>query len=229
MVILAAAIVTAFALSAVGYSLLQPKVYGAQADVLLTPRAELSDAAVDRAMVTQTMLVQSDPVLSPVASQAGMPLNQLRAELSAEVVGRSNILRLTVGDRDRNRATALTQLIATRYLTVATGSAGAAAPGTGTDGGPLAPPAPAAGSPGAGGTAANPGTTGGPAGAVTGNDVAPITPTLLSPAAPLDQPLQPKPLRALAVGVILGLIVAAAAVTVLLRPRMFTRPPPHWA
>ena len=192
-----------FCVTAVWYSLLQPTVYGAQADILLTARPELSDAAVDRAMITQTMVVTSDPVLGPVASQAGVPLSRLRDEVSVDIVGRSSILRITVGDRDQTRAVQLVQLITAAYLR---------APG--------AAPTPAVPLPTPAGSTAPP-----PSAADVG---APIVPTVLVPATPLDQPLQPRPLRALAAGAILGLLVAAGVVTLVLRPRIVRRPAPHW-
>ncbi len=180
--------VAVFAGAGVGYSLLQPTVFGAQADFILTPRPELSDAAVDRAMVTQTLVIRSDTVLAPVANQVGMPLSRLRDDVSADIVGRSNILRLTVGSRDQARAVTLAQLITAEYLR-ASGAAAGSAP---DDRGVM------------------------------------ITPTLLAGAAPLDSPLQPRPLRALVAGILLGVLVAAAVVTVLLRPRFLARPSPHW-
>jgi uncharacterized protein involved in exopolysaccharide biosynthesis len=200
--VLGALTVALFCGAAVGYSLLQPTVYGAQADILLTAQPQLSDAAVDRAMVTQTMVVTSDPVLEPVASQAGMPLPRLRDEVSVEIVGRSNVLRITVGDGDRARAVRLVELITAAYLR---------APGSA--------PAPAVPLPAPGGSAApNPAT----------GDVGPlIVPSVLVPAAPLDEPLQPRPLRALAAGAILGLLVAAGVVALVLRPRAALRPAPH--
>ena len=187
---LAGLVVAVFAGAAVGYSLLQPKVYGAQAEFILTARPELSDAAVDRAMVTQAMIVTSDPVLGPVAAQVGISLPDLRGEISADIVGRSDVLRLTVGDRDQARAVRLVQLITDEYLRTSTR---APTTGTGTD------------------------------------DRAPlIMPTMLSAASPLQSPLQPRPMRALAAGLILGLLVATAAVVLVLRPRMFTLPAPRW-
>jgi len=203
--VVAVVVIALFGAAAVAYSQMQPIVYGAQTEILLSPRAELSDAAVDRAMVTQTMIAQSDPVLQPVASQVGIPLSQLREEVSADIVGRSNVLRLTVGDRTRNRAMTLAQLITTEYLRVATESASQDRPGSVT------------------GT----GTTRGPVSA-TGDNPPPLTSAVLSPPSPLDQPLSPKPLRALAAGVLLGLIVAGGVVVVLLRPRVLPPPSAHW-
>jgi hypothetical protein len=131
-------IVALFAGAAVGYSMIQPTVYGAQAEFVLTARPELSDAAVDRAMVTQTMVVQSDLVLGPVAQQAGVPLAKLREQVSVDIVGRSNVLRITVGDRDRARAVTLVQLIAWGYLRapVAAPTVPAPSPATAGDTGP---------------------------------------------------------------------------------------------
>jgi capsular polysaccharide biosynthesis protein len=116
LVAVALAIVVVCAAATVGYSLLQPRVYGAQVDFLVTPRPDISDAAVDRAMMTQLMIVTSDPVLQPVAGRFGMSVQGLRDNVTAEMVGRSNILRLTVGDRDRSRAVELAGLIAGEYL-----------------------------------------------------------------------------------------------------------------
>jgi uncharacterized protein involved in exopolysaccharide biosynthesis len=187
-------ILVGFAGTAVGYSLLQPTIHGARAELILTPRPELSDTSLDREMVTQTMVMQSDLVLAPVAAQAGIPLNRLRSRVSAEIIGRSNILRLTVGDRDRARAVHLTQLISTEYLRISTAPAGAA----------TVPPAAAV------------------------DRTRPVTPSVLTAAAPLAGPLQPQPLRALAAGTLLGLLAAAAAVSLMMRSRFAAQPSPRW-
>jgi capsular polysaccharide biosynthesis protein len=186
----ALAVVTVFTGTALGHSLLlQPKLYGAQADVLITPRPDISDAAVDRAMLTQVMIVTSDPVLQPVADRAGVPVSRLRGNVSAEMVGRTNLLRLTVSDGNEARAVELVRLLTAEYLARST-----AAPG--------APARP--------------------------DDDPPTRSTILSPAAPLDSPLQPRPLRAVAAGLLLGLLAAAIAVVALERPRWLTRPFASW-
>jgi capsular polysaccharide biosynthesis protein len=96
-------------------------VYGAEADVLLTPRPELSDNAVDRALLTQTLVVVSPSVLQPVASRTGIPLDRLQRDVSAGMVNRSNILRITVADRERDRAVTVAQLVVVEYVRVAAG------------------------------------------------------------------------------------------------------------
>ncbi len=189
--VIALLVVAVFAGAALGYSLLlQPKVYGAQAEFIITPRPDISDAAVDRAMLTQVMIIESAPVLQPVAAQAGMGLSRLRDAVSVEIVGRSNILRVTVSDRSRGRAVSLVQLISNQYLRT-----------------------PAS-------------TTAAPAGAGAGEqDLTPPTrSTLLTPASPLEEPIQPRPLRALAAGTLLGLIAAGVTAAALLRPRFLNRP-----
>jgi capsular polysaccharide biosynthesis protein len=184
-VVVALAILIACAAAAVGYSLLQPRVYGAQADFLVTPRPDISDVAAGRAMVTQVMIVTSDPVLQPVAARFGMSVSRLRTKVTAEMVGQSNILRITVGDRNRSRAVELARLVSSEYLDASTSVLD-------LPNGPDAQP--------------------------------PTRSTVLSPASALSSPLQPRPFRALAAGVLLGLLAAAIAVLVMMRPRWLTRP-----
>jgi len=184
-------IVAVFGGAAVGYSFLRPTVYGAQVDFVITARPELSDAAVDRAMLTQTMIVTSDSVLEPVAAQSGMSVTRLRREVSAEILNRSNVLRITVADRQRASAVTVAQLVSSTYV-ARSASISAVAPRT-------------------------------------SSDLTPQTQVIvLTPATALDKPLQPRPLRALAAGVLLGLLVAAGVIIVLLRPRFLARPSAHW-
>jgi uncharacterized protein involved in exopolysaccharide biosynthesis len=193
--LLALAVVAVFAGAAVGYSLLQPRVYGAQVDFIVTPRAEFSDAAADRALLTQLLIIESDPVLRPVADRTGIPLDDLRGRISAEMLGRSAILRLVVSDRDGDRAAELARLVTAEFLR----RAASAAP------------------------------VGGPVDDGSGVDEPPPTRTeVLAPATPLQDPLRPKPLRALAAGVLLGSLAAAVLLIVLLRPRRWPRQPPRW-
>jgi capsular polysaccharide biosynthesis protein len=118
-VMIAFAVVLTFAGAALGYSLTRPKVYGAEAEIVLTPRPELSDTAVDRVMLTQTMVVKSPSVLQPVAVRAQIPLRRLQKAVTVEMVGRSNVLRITVADRDRDRAVRLVDRIVVEYSQVA--------------------------------------------------------------------------------------------------------------
>jgi capsular polysaccharide biosynthesis protein len=61
-----------------------------------------------------------------------------------------------------------------------------------------------------------------------GNQPPAVTAGLLTPARALDQPLQPRPTRALAVGMLVGLLAAAIVVVLLWRPWTVRRPAPYW-
>ena len=181
LVLLALFVVAVFAGGALAVNLFQPTVYGAEAEFLLTPRLELSDTAADRAMVTQVMIVESPAVLQPVASRTGLSIAQLQDKIDVEIVGRSNILRITAADRDRADALNLVELVAAQYA--------ASAPNS---------------------------------------ETAPIRATVLTPARPLDEPLQPQPMRALAAGTLLGLLAAGVLVIAAWRPWRLVRPSPYW-
>jgi hypothetical protein len=99
----AVAIVTAFALRATLFGMTRQPVYGAQVEVVFTPGADLSDNAVDRAMLTQEVILRSPAMLRPVASSTGTAVEDLQQAISTEVVDQSNVLRITVRSRDRVR------------------------------------------------------------------------------------------------------------------------------
>jgi uncharacterized protein involved in exopolysaccharide biosynthesis len=112
---IAAAAVVTCTLVALPIMLSRPRVYGAQADVLITPRAGQSDAATDRALATQEIILRSETVLDPVADATGIPVRRLEKALSVEVVNQSNVVRITMADRDAATAQRLTQLIVEGY------------------------------------------------------------------------------------------------------------------
>ena len=100
---------------AAGVSLLQTPVYGAHVDLLLKPRPDVSDTAVERAMLTEEVVLTSPAVLGPVAEEAGMSVEDLRRATTTSMLGRSNVLRVTVGDPDPDRALTLVQAIERQY------------------------------------------------------------------------------------------------------------------
>jgi capsular polysaccharide biosynthesis protein len=115
MIALTLVIVAVFTGAAIGYSLLQPTVYGAEAAIMLTPRPELSDLSVDRALLTQSIVIKSPSVLQPVSSRTGIPVSRLERSVSANVVGRSTVLRVIVTDRSRTRAVTVAELVSVQY------------------------------------------------------------------------------------------------------------------
>lgn len=114
--LVSALVVVACAGLAAGISLLQTPVYGAQVELLLKPRPDVSDAAVERAMLTEEVVLTSPAVLGPVAAaEAEMSVEDLRRATTTSMLGRSNVLRVTVGDPDPERALALVQAIERQY------------------------------------------------------------------------------------------------------------------
>jgi capsular polysaccharide biosynthesis protein len=105
----------ACALIPTAVSALLPKVYGAEVDFVLKPRPELSDNAVERAILTEEVILTSPSVLGPVATQAGLLLEELESRVTTTLVERSNVLRLTVADRDREQALSLVTGIQRQY------------------------------------------------------------------------------------------------------------------
>jgi uncharacterized protein involved in exopolysaccharide biosynthesis len=112
---IAAAAVVTCTLVALPIMLSRPRVYGAQADVLIIPRAGQSDAATDRALATQEIILRSETVLDPVADATGIPIGRLEKALSVEVVNQSNVVRITMANRDAATGQRLTQLIVEEY------------------------------------------------------------------------------------------------------------------
>jgi uncharacterized protein involved in exopolysaccharide biosynthesis len=93
----------------------QPRVYGAQVDLVLDTAASPSDVATDRALVTQEVILRSRAVLEPVARASRIPVQRLEEALSVEAVDQSNVVRVTVADRDADRASRLAQRIGEEY------------------------------------------------------------------------------------------------------------------
>jgi capsular polysaccharide biosynthesis protein len=108
----------ACALIPTAISALLPKVYGGEVEFVLKPRAELSDNAVERAMLTEEVILTSPSVLAPVAAQAGLSLEELESRVTTTLVGRSNVMRLTVADRNREQALSLVSGIQGQYALI---------------------------------------------------------------------------------------------------------------
>jgi capsular polysaccharide biosynthesis protein len=188
LVLVALLVVLAFAGSALAYSLfMQEKLYGARVEYVLTPRPDLSDAAVDRLTQTQMLIVTSTAVLQPVASEFDLSVPVLEDAVSVGMQGRSNVLEITVVRPDQQQAVAIADRLSTEYTRVVT-----------------------------------PRTT-------RGQDPPPLQQTLLAAAGPLDEPVQPRPLRSLAGGVLIGSIVAGLLVLALLQPWRSGRIGAYWS
>jgi hypothetical protein len=219
------AVVVIAVLAALAIGTRGDKVYGARADILYAaPDAPLD--VRERSLATQRELARSRAVLAAAAEQSRVPLQQLEDAVSVETGVRDDLLHITVGDKDRAVAQRLTQAVATTYLRLAGRVEGT---------GPEDPQAlrreidtltaQARGAPRAelatlrerigrlqerlSGAAESAGE--GP------------RMRLLSPAYPLASPLSPRPVRAAAVGLLIGLMLATAVAVLLIRGRLRRR------
>lgn len=115
--LMAVVVVAVSVIAAVAFALLTPRVYGAQAEVTFQPSGDLSVFRAERDMATQQVVLQGQAVLGPVADATHIPVRKLQDMVSAEIVGQTNILQITVANPDRGTAVALAELITTQYLT----------------------------------------------------------------------------------------------------------------
>lgn len=97
-----------------------PHVYAAQATVRynLSSRSGGGDDA-DRTLTTQTVLITGRDVLQPVADSTGVPVDYLTAHTTATVVPNSEIIQIQVTHPDRASGIQLADAVAKRYLEVA--------------------------------------------------------------------------------------------------------------
>jgi capsular polysaccharide biosynthesis protein len=246
----AAAIVTAFALVATLFGMTREPVYGAQVEVVFTPGASLSDNAVDRAMLTQEVVLRSPAMLGPVASSTRTSVKDLQDAITTEVVNQSDVLRITVRSRDRARAITIARLIADQYEQRLTGGVGnderlvdasqklierlsgsVARAESRLDEltqsrDPSAAPSVAEQRAQAEVVSLLQQITALKDGLTASQDQQ-LQATFLTRGEPLQRPLEPQPLQDLAAGVLVGIFVAAGIVLVLLRRRSNVRLAPY--
>jgi len=103
-------------LAAWAVSTLRSPVYGGVVDIRISTRGYESEAASTRLLSTQKVILQSERVLGPIAQEEGMSYSRLAERTSVRIVGQTEILRVTVADRSRNRARSLAQAVADSYV-----------------------------------------------------------------------------------------------------------------
>jgi capsular polysaccharide biosynthesis protein len=109
---------------AVAWSFTRPTSYAAQVDLVLVPSAGSSADAINRDLATHQVLVTRQPLVDNVARTVQRDPDDLQRNLTAEVVEQSNVLRLQVVDRDRDRAQRTAQNLALKYTAAADQVAG---------------------------------------------------------------------------------------------------------
>jgi capsular polysaccharide biosynthesis protein len=244
--LLVAAIVTVSVSAALAISLAMPTVFGAQADLLVRPGGDASGFGAERDLATQQAILQGSAVLGPVADAAGMPRERLEEMVSVENPAQTNILRLTVASRDRGTAQRLAEMTTDEYLRRAsTAGDGAADPvaaqlerqadslsrtlsqtldrlaALSRQRRPGAATASEEQRLRAAATSAlqRLGAVQDQLTALTTRRLGQADVSVVVPARLLERPLRPRPVQALAMGALLGLLVAASVVLALRRPR----------
>lgn len=108
--------------AAAGYvtALLLPVKYAAHAEVLyaLTREQPTGFLREDRNITTQTVLLESRSVLGPVAEEWDVPIEKLSEAIEASVISGSEIIEITLTDRDPDRAQRMLRTVVNRYLEV---------------------------------------------------------------------------------------------------------------
>jgi capsular polysaccharide biosynthesis protein len=215
------AIVTAALVSALAVVTTKPKVYGARADLLYVSSPSAPLDARDRMIATQRDLITSRAVLAPVAAHSGIPLDKLEKAVSVDVGVRNDLMHVTLGDRNQARAERLARAVTTRYLALArrlTSAADAEGPRLEGEIAQLTARARRALPAERDVIAERVAALEDRAVALGAASSEASKPMLLAPAYRLEHPLSPKPLRAAALGLIVGLMLAAVAAVALVRP-----------
>ena len=204
-----------------------PTVYGAQAAIIYQgKRVDADDSPAERVIATQEALIQSRTVLQPVADEAGVPVSRVESALEVDTA-QNNVLTLTVSDADPSRALTLAQGITERYVDLVASSASS---GFESSKRTLQRRIDALER-----LARRPDSVGENARARIGGfeqrlaelelersaqaRARPVTPAFV-----LGDPLQPKPERGAAVGLVAGALIAIVMVTLLARRRFRTYP-----
>jgi capsular polysaccharide biosynthesis protein len=117
LVVGSALIVLCAVASAVFFGTRGDKVYGGRADIVYLPGENVSDDSRERILATHSELIHSRAVLQPVADRARVPLQELEDSISVEI-GRNDLLRVTAGDEDPVRARGLAEAVAQQYVRV---------------------------------------------------------------------------------------------------------------
>lgn len=98
----------------------QTPVYAARAELNYSLDGDRSAGFLreDRRLTTQLVMISGRTVLGPVAEEAGLNWEDLADDVSAEVVGESEVIRIEVQSADPQAAKILTEAIITQYLSV---------------------------------------------------------------------------------------------------------------
>ncbi len=94
----------------------QPPTYASEVVLLYQPDPSSPADGIDRELATHRVLIQQRSLLEAVAWAVGRDPEELRDDMSVEIVEGSSVLQLRVKDRDADRARETAQPVANRYL-----------------------------------------------------------------------------------------------------------------
>ncbi|MGH1493191.1 MAG: hypothetical protein ACRBK7_27975 [Acidimicrobiales bacterium] len=111
----------------IGYGLgaVRGSSYVARTEFVYTLDESVPDSFLreDRRLLTQVVTFKSDAVLTPVAEEFDLTVDELRGKIDVETLELSEVLRLDVSDSDSERAIAMSRAVLDRYLQVITDAA----------------------------------------------------------------------------------------------------------
>jgi capsular polysaccharide biosynthesis protein len=194
-----------------------PTVYGGRSDLLMVPAPGEPLDVRDRDIATTRELLLSRAVLVPVAARTGTTPEALRSKVSVQAGLRNDLIHLTVGDRRPARAVGLARAVTAQYLKLAGEVANGGAAQNRLDRQIARLTAQAADAPAARAAILRSRILRLQERRVELDGQSGAAPRLLSAPYLMAKPLSPRPLRALAGGLVVGLALAAAAAALLIR------------
>jgi uncharacterized protein involved in exopolysaccharide biosynthesis len=115
LVLLAIVLALLCAGSAYLFSSRQETVYGARTEILYQASDAERTLGTARVMATQKVVLTSRTVLQPAATAVGLPLEDVKEATSVKIEGESDVMQVTVSDPDRALALSLAKRITDDY------------------------------------------------------------------------------------------------------------------
>lgn len=115
-VALAVTFVVVSAAAVLAFDRLQRPLYGAQAEVVFQPNGTISDFRAQRDVGTQALILRGPAVLGPVSGSTGIPVDKLQKAVSVDLLGQSNLMRITVADPNPATAERVASAVTAEYL-----------------------------------------------------------------------------------------------------------------
>jgi capsular polysaccharide biosynthesis protein len=101
--------------AALAISMTSKRIWGARVEIVFQPASDLGEAAADRQLFTQEVILRSRAVLDPVAKATRTPVTDVEKSLAIDILNQTNVIRVTVSSPDKETARVLAQRIADTY------------------------------------------------------------------------------------------------------------------